>query len=190
MYRQHAMTDRLIIAAALLIAGFAGGWVAQGWRAEARISAMDAAQRARDAQAADLIAQAERDNRARLERAAAAADAAVVAANARAAAADRKAQELRHAIETATSATRPCLSGAAVRLLNTPAAPGAGNPDLRLPAHPASPAAAAAPASTDSGQLAASERDIAEWIVTARWMYETCVTRIDALRQWADSQEK
>lgn len=180
------MTDRLIIAAALLLAGFAGGWVAQGWRAEARISAMDAAQRARDAQAADLIAQAERDNRARLERAAAAADAAVVAANARAAAADRQAQELRHALETATSATRPCLSGAAVRLLNTPATPGAGNPGLRLLARSASPAAAAATAATDPGEPAASERDIAGWIVTARQMYDACSARVDAIRQWQE----
>lgn len=178
------MTDRLIIAAALLLGGFAAGWVAQGWRADAKISALQAEQRKRDAQAADLIAQAERDNRARLERAAAAADAAVVEANARAAAADRQAQELRHALETATSATRPCLSGAAVRLLNTPAAPGAGNPGLRLPAHPASPAAASATAAADPGEPAASERDIAGWIVTARQMYDACSARVDAIRQW------
>ena len=149
---------------------------------------MDAAQRAREAQAADLIAQAERDNRARLERAAAAADAAVVEANARAAAAERTAKELRNDLAKTTSSSRACLSGAAVGLLN--ASSGASGSGMRMPETTTGSGSTASAASTDSGQLAASERDIAEWIVTARSMYETCVARIDALRQWAESQEK
>jgi len=76
------------------------------------------------------------------------------------------------------------LSGAAVRLLNTPAAPGAGSTGLRLPARAAGPAPAASAAAPDPGQPAASERDIAGWIVTAQQMYATCVARVEAIGQW------
>ena len=173
----------LLYAAALATAAFGGGWV-EHQRGEARVQSLIAAQAQRDAQAADLVAAAERANTARLQAAQAAADTAIAAAQARAEANAKQSQELRHALNTATSRTRQCLSAAAVRLLNAPAAPGAGSPGLRLPTHPASTAAASSASPADTGRPA-SEQAVADWIVTARQMYEVCRGRVDAVREWS-----
>lgn len=170
------MTDKLLIAAALLLAGFSAGWAVQGWRAETRVQTLIASAAEHDRQAAQALATAERANTTRLQQALTAADAAVALAQSRQRAAESTAQETRHTLTLATRADRACLSSDAVRLLNnTPAASHPPGPGLRLPTPPSSAARpAAAPA--------ASERDIAEWIVTARSMYDTCRGRVDAIR--------
>ena len=65
---------------------------------------------------------------------------------------------------------RPCLSSGAVRLLNAQAS---GNGDAETGREPV-------PAST----AVASDTDIAEWASDAIAQYETCRTRIDAIREF------
>ena len=177
------MTEKLLIALAVLLAGFAAGWTTQGWRAEARVQSIIAAQRDRDAQATAALAAAERANTDRLQRAMTAADAAIALAQSRQATAETHAQELRHALETATSRTRQCLSADALRLLNSAPATHPTGPGLRLPQTSGSAAAAPAAPAADPGR-SASEHAVAEWIVTAQQQYDTCRARIDALRAW------
>ena len=181
----------LILAAVLglLLAGFGSGWALRGWRATSDLNAVKATIAARDQKAAEALAAANAANVAKLQRAMTAADASIAIAQARERAATTRAEETRHALLAATRADRACLSGPAVRLLNgTPAPRAAGSPGLRLPetaggtAHPASGVAAPA---RNASEAAASERDVAEWIVTARAMYDVCRGRVDALRGWA-----
>ena len=184
------MTSRIAVVIALFLAGFGCAWVVQGWRFEARISAMTAAQRTRDAQAAQAYAEAERQNRERLQAAQAAADQAVTTAQARADAANRKTLEITHELAQVTTG-RPCLGAAARSLLEQSPAFGH-RPGLRLPAAAASPPSTAAAATPDPshGQTepkpVSSDRDLANWITQASALYETCRARVDGLREWAD----
>ena len=182
----------LILAAvvSLLLAGFALGWGLRGWRASADLNAVKATIATADKKAAEAIAAANAANTAKLQRALTAADASIAIAQARERAATTTAEETRHALLVATRADRACLSAAAVRVLNGTAAPArpAGS-GLRLPASAGGAAQPLAGAPAGPGDAApgpaASERDVAEWIVTARRMYDTCRGRVDALRSWA-----
>ena len=182
------MTSRIAVVIALFLAGFGCAWVVQGWRFEARISAMTAAQRTRDAQAAQAYAEAERQNRERLQAAQAAADQAVTTAQARADAANRKTLEITHELAQVTTG-RPCLGAAARSLLEQSPAFGH-RASLRVPETAPVPVAAASAAAADSGngkpQPLSSDRDLAQWITQASALYETCRARIDGLRSWAD----
>ncbi len=182
------MTSRIAVIIALFLAGFGCAWVVQGWRLEARISAMTAAQRLRDAQAAQAYADAERKNRERLQAAQAAADQAVTTAQARADAANRKTLEITHELAQVTTG-RPCLGAAARSLLEQSPAFGH-RASLRVPETAPVPVAAASAAAADSGngkpQPLSSDRDLAQWITQASALYETCRARIDGLRSWAD----
>lgn len=186
------MTSRIAVVIALFLAGFGCAWTVQGWRFEARISAMTAAQRTRDAQAAKAYAEAERQNRERLQAAQAAADQAVTTAQARADAANRKTLEITHELAQVTTG-RPCLGAAARSLLEQSPAFGH-RPGLRLPQAAASPAATAAAATPDPShsqpQPVSTDRDLANWITQASALYETCRARIDGLREWADGVDK
>ncbi len=188
------MTSRIAVVIALFLAGFGCAWVVQGWRFEARISAMTAAQRTRDAQAAQAYAEAERQNRERLQAAQAAADQAVTTAQARADAANRKTLEITHELAQVTTG-RPCLGAAARSLLEQSPAFGH-RPGLRLPEAAASPAPAAPTVAPDSGDgkpkpkpepLISTDADMAEWVSETSDLYETCRARIDGLRAWSDS---
>jgi hypothetical protein len=111
---------------------------------------------------------------------------AAVAASARLAEAETRAEALSSALahteqtlnHTALEATReiprvttgrPCLGPGAVRLLNRGPGAGAG----AVPASPGTPAAAGGPAASDT--------DVAGWIVGAQQQHETCRARLDAL---------
>ena len=181
----------LILAAvvSLLLAGFALGWGLRGWRASADLNAVKATIATNDKKAAEALAAANAANTAKLQRALTAADASIAIAQARERAATTTAEETRHALLVATRADRACLSAAAVRVLNgTAAADRPAGSGLRLPAsagRTAQPLAAAPAGPGDAAPgPAASERDVAEWIVTARRMYDTCRGRVDALRSW------
>lgn len=172
-----------IAAAAALAAAFAAGWWVEHQRAESRVQALIAAQAQRDRQAAEALAAAERQNTARLQAALTAADAAIALAQSRESAARQTLETTRNELARVTSASRACLSAAAVRVLNAPAA-APGGTGLRLPKTAAS--AARAPAEPAAGADGyASEQAVAGWIAQAQQMYETCRARVDAIRQWA-----
>ncbi len=177
-------TLRIAAAVALLAGAFAAGWWVAHQRASATLARVEAAAAARDRQAAEALAAAERANTARLQAALAAADAAVSTAQSREAAARATLEKTRHDLAAVTSASRQCLSAGAVRVLNASAAPGGAG--LRLPQAAGSAARAPAEPAADPGGLAgASEQAVAGWIAAAQQMYETCRARVDALRDWA-----
>jgi len=176
-------TLRIAAAAAALAAAFAAGWWVAHQKAEARVQSLLAVQAQRDRQAAELLADAERRNTQRLQAALTAADAAVALAQSREATARQTLETTRAELIRVTSASRACLSAAAVRVLNASAtAPGGSG--LRLPTATASAAGPAAePAAAAAGY--ASEQAVAGWIAQAQQMYDTCRARVDALAQWA-----
>jgi hypothetical protein len=111
-----------------------------------------------------------------------------VAENARQA---RELKETKDALKAATTG-RPCLGGAALRLLDQPAGlrPAAGAESL-LPAgalqdRAARPAADPAHQGEGDGDEYATDTDIAGWIATARDLYEQCRGRLDDIRRYDD----
>lgn len=184
----QSLYARLGLAAGALLAAFALGWTLQGWRLSGKTEHATAALSQQVAIVAQARAQAESQARQRLQAAQTAADAAVSTALKRTAAAQRKTQELQHDLARATSG-RPCLSAAAVGLLNRLPAlrhPGAG---LHLPAPTGGAAAAPAAAASGAADRAAvnTDADVAEWMAAAAGQYEACRARIDALRAWSQS---
>lgn len=158
----------LIIAAfaALL---FAAGWVTEGWRKDAEIDRIERAhaeQRARDAEVAaeEITAATKRGNE--------------LAARAAAAEATRDTalEETRNALRKVTTG-KPCLSGAAVRLLNE----SGGLKAADLPTTPGQPVGADAAFATDT--------DIALWAAHARRSFDTCRGRVDALREFFEETQ-
>lgn len=154
------------MARALVVAGFAAlcfaaGWAAEGWRKDAAIDRLHRAHAEVRARDAELAAE---DLRAAVQRG----DELAARAAAAEAARDLALEETRDALRKATTG-RPCLPGAAVRLLNHPAG-------LRPPALPAP---AGEPAGADGGT--ASDTDVALWAAFARRSYDTCRGRIAAL---------
>ena len=86
---------------------------------------------------------------------------------------DQLHQDKRHALTRVTTG-RPCLSFAAVRVLNDdPADYGAA---------PAVPPATGGPDAADGA--AATDSDIGQWVITARTQYATCIQRYHALIDW------
>ena len=153
-----AMIQNAIIAAVAALL-FAAGWTVEGWRKNAeiaRIERVHAEERARDAgeAAAELQAAVARGN--------ALAGRASAAESARDAALKETSDALRK-----TTTGKPCLSGAAVRLLN--------NTGLKPPL----PEPAGQSAGADAA--AATDTDVALWAAYARRSYDTCRGRIDAL---------
>ena len=157
--RPEAIKNLIIAVAATLI--FVAGWAVEGWRKDAEI---DRLQRDHaEAAAADA------------ERAAEVITAALVRGNeltARVAAAeqsrDAALQETQDALRKITTG-KPCLSGAAVRLLNE----AAGFKQSGVPTAASEFAGADAPAASDT--------DVALWAAQCRRGYDTCRGRIDAL---------
>ncbi len=157
-------TIKTVIVAVIAVLLFAAGWVTEGWRKDAEIDRIERAhadQRARDAQAAaEEIADATKRGNELAARAAAAE-----------ATRDTALEETRNALRKFTTG-KPCLSGAAVRLLND----AAGFKAADLPATPGQPAGADAAFATDT--------DIALWAAHARRSFDTCRGRVDALREF------
>lgn len=73
------------------------------------------------------------------------------------------------------TAGKPCLSAAAVSLLN-------GDDIHLLPA-------TGQPAATDAGALAASDTDVEEWGVVANGQYETCAARLNTLIDYVEGKQ-
>ncbi|MDR1463641.1 MAG: hypothetical protein LBI68_11030 [Azoarcus sp.] len=168
------LSPRLIAAAALALALFAAGWLANGWRLNARIARMEtdqatallAAQQAAK-QALDRAIAAERDGQALAGRAAEAE-----------AAASRTGREKDDAIRK-LSARRPCLNANVVSVLNNELG-GANTGGVPPPAGGAARPAPGAP--PDSGN--ATDEDIAIWARYAIERYNLCRGRIDALNEF------
>lgn len=162
-------TIKTLIVGAIAALIFLAGWTVEGWRKDAEIERIERAhadQRARDAVAAaeEIAAATKRGNE--LAARAAAAESAR----------DLALEETRDALRRVTTG-RPCLSAAAVRLLNEPGG-----------LKPALPGAASQPAGTDAA--AATDTDVALWAAFARRSYDTCRGRIDALAEFFENSDK
>lgn len=161
---------------AALIAGSSGVWL--GWRYADALG--DKRVALCQQRSADAVAAAERDARRRIQAAATAGNAALLAERMRLQATAKTTEELRHALHRVTS-DRACLGGAARRLLNrSPGIAATG-----LPASASGAADTAATAAADPGEQTTSERDTADWIAAAAGQYEACRSRIDAVAEWA-----
>lgn len=90
----------------------------------------------------------------------------------------RQLQELKNALKTATTG-RPCLSGAAVGLLNSA---------QQTDTLPADTMPNAPPALAESTAQVATDTDIADWIAHAQQQYDLCRGRIDDLNRWWQQQ--
>lgn len=158
--------------------GFGAAWSWQGSRAEARVLAIEA----RERQA--LLDQASAWRK-EIERRQALADDIDRRAAARDRALTTQLQETQHALKTATRG-RPCLGGAALRLLDQSTGLRAPEPAGALHGR----AAAAAADSKDNaennaeGEAFASDTDVAGWIALAGDYYERCRARIRDIREW------
>jgi hypothetical protein len=121
----------------------------------------------------------------RLAAALTAADSSVNAALQQRDAADARAKEISRELNRQKLLSgRACLSGAAVGLLNSHPAV-----DQRLSASAIGPAGSPASAAAHPDDAAilsvgATDADLAAWALDAMTLYQTCRTRIDALRQW------
>lgn len=96
-------------------------------------------------------------------------------------------QEKQHALRRVTTG-RPCLGGAALRVLD-----GAPGPGLALPAPAGRAAAKDGAAAADSGSGAgrdATDLDVGLWIAHARRAYDVCRGRIDALADFYNDKEQ
>lgn len=140
---------------------FAAGWQVEGWRKDAEIDRIErdhAEQRADDARAAaEVITAALKRGEDLLVRLAAAESTRDIAL-----------QETQDALRKVTTG-KPCLSGAAVRLLNE-----SNGLKAAVPAVPSGePARADAAVATDT--------DVAQWVAYAIRSYDTCRGRLDAI---------
>ena len=174
----------LIVMAAGLAAGFGAGWTANGWRWEARSSAVQTAHEQALNAAQKVVADAL--ERAREIEAGGAALAqkqlALEAAN------TKLAKEKQDALRKITTG-RACLGDTALRLLNDTGAGGGFR--LLAPSGGAfgTPAAAFADSGDAADGYAASDTDIALWSLYARGEYDRCRGRIDALRKFFNDEE-
>lgn len=158
-----ATEAKLIIAALAAIACFGAGWIVNGWRISNEISDMERDQEKARADALHF------------------ANAGLVAAWRRgddlsAKAADLEARNIQLSEEKSREIVRltdgrPCIGGAAVRVLNRSAAPV--QPGLSVPPASGEPAA-------DDGGFA-TDTDIALWIAGAQRAYATCQGRLKAI---------
>ncbi|QDF95179.1 hypothetical protein CJ010_00735 [Azoarcus sp. DD4] len=181
---QFGPVPRWLALAALVAAGAAaGGWiVAQVKNSELAELRTEQTER---------VTKAERLARERLQAAQARGDELTV----RLAAANESAATLQKELDDALSKVttgRPCLGGAALRVLDR--APGIAAPRMPAPArvapaadaaHPAAPAAQ--PAARDEGD-AATDTDVARWALHAAGEYGECTRRLGALIDWHDER--
>lgn len=158
-----------------LAIGFGTAWSWQGSRAESRVLAIE------NQRQQELLDQADAW-RLEVERRQRLAD----DIDRKAAARDRelttKLQETQHALKTATRG-RPCLDGDALRVLDQ--ATGLRPPEPAGPLH-GRPAAAADHSEDGAEDEAATDTDVAGWIVIAGDYYERCRARIRDIRQFED----
>lgn len=152
-----------------LALGFGSAWSWQGARADARVLVVEQAAAKKEIdqahawQAEVMRRQALADD---IDRKAAARDRELTT----------KLQETQHELKTATRG-RPCLGGAALRVLDH--ATGLQPPEPAGPLH-GRPAAAA----TDPEDEEATDTDVAGWIAIAGDYYERCRARIRDIRQY------
>jgi prophage endopeptidase len=152
---------KTVIVAVIAVLLFAAGWVTEGWRKDAEI---------------DRIKLAHANERADAERATAAVITAALkhgnelAARVTAAESTRDTalQETQDALRKITTG-KPCLSGAAVRLLND-----SNGLKAAVPAVPSGESARADAA-------VATDTDVAQWVAYAIRSYDTCRGRLDAI---------
>lgn len=158
---------RLIVSiavfAACLTVAAATGWTINGWCKDAEISKLKEDQ-------AQASAQAATEARQRLEAAQARGDALQTRLAAAEIARKTQVEETSRELKRLTSG-RPCLSGAAVRLLN--------QPGLRLGARSAP---AGQPAAADAAS--ATDTDLGLWMAAAIGQYGECRDRLQALIDW------
>lgn len=156
-------TIKTLIVGAVAVLIFAAGWAVEGWRKDAEIDRLrleHANESADAARAAAEVITAELKRGNELTARVAAAEATR----------DTALQETQDALRRVTTG-RPCLSAAAVRLLNQP-----GSLKAALPAPPGKPDGADAAFATDT--------DVAQWAAYAIRSYDTCRGRIDALNEF------
>lgn len=161
-------TIKTLIVGGIAMLIFFAGWTVEGWRKDAEIDRIERAhaeQRARDAQAAaeEIAAETKRGNElaARVAAAESTRDIAL--------------EETRNALRKVTTG-RPCLSAAAVRVLNdASASPPAVSP---TPGQPAGPDA-----------TVATDTDVAFWAAYAIRSYDTCRGRLSAIADFYKEKE-
>lgn len=161
-------TARLAIAAAIAALLFFAGWQVQGWRKDGEIDRIERAhaeQRARDAEAAT----------AEIEAAVKLGNELAARVTAAESTRDIALQETQDALRKVTTG-RPCLTAAAVRLLNQPA----GLKPEPLPAPAGQPAGADAAFATDT--------DVGQWAASAIRHYDTCRSRLAAIAEFHQEQ--
>lgn len=153
---------------ALLAAVFLAGCAIEGWRKDAEIANLKRATAQEKANAAVLALH-------RLQQSQARGDVLAARLNESQAAIDSLAQEKENAIRRLT-ARRPCLGGAAVRVLNQPVA-----------AQPSAvPTAASEPVADDAAF--ATDTDVGIWIAGCRRDYDTCRGRLQAIADFFTDQ--
>lgn len=157
-----------------LAVGFGAAWSWQGSRADARVLTIQ------NEHQKELLDQADTWRKEVLRRQALADD-----IDRKAAARDRelttKLQETQHALTTATHG-RPCLGGAALRVLDQ--ATGLRPPESASPLH-GRPATAAAHSEIGADdEEVATDTDVAGWIAIAGDYYERCRARIRDIRHY------
>lgn len=167
--RLNALLAALALAAlAALTAGITGYSLGHGIakaNGDAALADLQRTQATRETQAAEAAL-------ARFQKAQARGD--VLEARLAAETSSRQTQAQEHAREIKRLTTgRPCLNAGTVRLLNEPAL---GLRASTLPGSTGGPAAADAPAASDT--------DVADWIDNAHRQYDTCRSRLDALIDW------
>jgi hypothetical protein len=189
----QALNLRPVSILAAAVACFSLGWTANGWRWEARVSAIEKAVSADAASRAEAVSEALERARA-LEARGDAIAARLLAAEA---AQTRLGKEKDDAIR-ALAAGRPCLAGPLVGLLNGSSGSGAG---LRLPPASGGAAPAASAPAADPGRSggiaaphaslrpppplgSASDTAVALWARNARDAHDACRARINALREF------
>lgn len=162
-----------LVAPCLLCAGlgFGAAWSWQGSRGEARLLALENRYRQEKLDQAAAL-------RREVERRQALADEIARRAAAREQALTIKLEETHHALKTATRG-RPCLGGAALRVLDQ-------STGLRPPAAAGPSDGRAAAAAADPADEEASDGDVAGWIAIAGDYYERCRERLRAIRQFAE----
>lgn len=162
-------TIKTLIVGGIALLIFFAGWQVEGWRKDAEIDRIERAhaeQRADDARAAaEVITAALKRGEDLLVRVAAAESTRDIAL-----------QETRDALRKVTTG-KPCLSGAAVRLLNESNGIKAAVPAVP----PGEPARADAAVATDT--------DVAQWVAYAIRSYDTCRGRLDAIADFYKEKE-
>lgn len=152
----------LVLGAAALI--FAAGWAVEGWRMEARIAELEADR----AKAAESTSQ---NNLNQVVAGQVRGEEIVASLTAEENQRTSTQEEIKREIRSLSSG-RPCLAGAAVRLLNLP--------DGSKPGAVAKAAAEPLPAHA----AAASDFDVAEWAIQCKSGYDTCRGRIQAIHDF------